>query len=180
MGASLRFKEAVIAALNCLDDEALNHLAFTLEATVEYQSCCLPEEPEQEEPAPVGEVSVAGGSCDFPSEPPAASVREAFDRLVHSELAMFADNLETARLVYKDFPRLVTAKKWPARLRAAYIAERNEEPESNINIGSPVIAREERAEFKKKAVEIARCWMQRERGFSEVDVKLMKEMGVAL
>ena len=143
MSPSLRFKEAVSAALNHLDDQALESLASTIERYVDCWDDMKDDLQELQsiEPGPIAESSVAGRQ--IASEPTAESVREAFDRLVESELANFADNLETARLVYSKYPKLVMAKRWPARLRAAFVAHRKCEPEVNIDIGSPVIARSE-------------------------------------
>jgi hypothetical protein len=173
-----RFRKAALFAEHQLSGRSLQALACTIEAylAVDEEVFAEIDGDESSEPpvsAPVQAIAIR-------SEPSTESVREAFDRLVQGELSNFADSLETARLVYKKYPKLVKAKRWPARLRAAYIAERNEEPESNLSIDSPVITREQRAELKKRAREIARCWMLRDQGFSESDMKALKAMGVVL
>lgn len=86
------------------------------------------------------------------------SVSDAdLDAVLESELANFARELAIARAFLKQFPELVHAKRFPARLRGAYVKEFKQEPTA-IELASLLmeVSPEARESFRKDLEESLR------------------------
>lgn len=94
-----------------------------------------------------------------PVEPPAELVEKALDKLFISDLADFADHLETARTVWRRYKDLVECPEFPEKLRAAFLQERGWEPSDDCVIfGEKALKPGHRESQRGLAVEIARAW----------------------
>jgi hypothetical protein len=115
-----------------------------------------------------------------PPEPPPELIQEALDKWINSGLHDFASNLETARTMWRKWPEVVEAPKFPEQFRAAYVEETGREPDDDCGIaGEEVFETGWPENLRPDAIRTARVWMDRERAEEDVaDTKFLGEMGV--
>jgi hypothetical protein len=115
-------------------------------------------------------------------EPPAELIEHCLEQEFIENLALFADNVETARRVFRDYPKFVTAKKFPKRLRKAFISYYEYAPEGSIGLSDECMKPGHRETLRDMAYSMAKAWMDNgaavevlcELGLEEESAKLRK------
>ena len=114
-----------------------------------------------------------------PEDPPAELIQEALNSLVQSDLAQFANNLETARSIWRKCREFVEAPKFPEQLRAAFVEENHYEPDDDcLLMGEEVLEAGHRESLLPNAVNVARCWMHNRRE-EDSDAKFLGALGIS-
>ena len=110
-------------------------------------------------------------------------LQEALKRLMEIERAGFAENLDTARGMWRKYRELVEAPDFPEPFRAAYIEEHDGEAPDDPNIGfhgEDALAPDFRERTLPSALEVARAWALRGMGIDDADAKAFAAMGISL
>jgi|ERR1035437_9171018 hypothetical protein len=98
------------------------------------------------------------------AEPPEALIQEAIDHILKEELAQFADHLDTARRMWRQFRELVEQPEFPAALITAYADVHGCRPDDdNLSLaGVDAMQPQFREIIRPRAVKIARSWRKQQ------------------
>jgi hypothetical protein len=106
-------------------------------------------------------------------EPPSELVEYHIEREFNQQLALFGDNVEMARMIFRHYPEFVTAAEFPAQLRAAFIAYYQYEPEDSFGLIDQALKPGYRESLREQAHEIAKAWMD-----NGVTVEALAKLGL--
>jgi len=109
-------------------------------------------------------------------EPNADLVKAVQEQLLLADIAQFADEVNIARTIWKKYPHLVTAKRFPRSLKTAMLKAGTWE-DSHNNISDKFMDPRHRESLLPHATEIAKI-MGRKRREAANDDAFLKGMGI--
>jgi hypothetical protein len=111
---------------------------------------------------------------------PERLIQKALEHWIQTELSDFADQLDTARVMWRKYRELVEAPDFPEPFRAAFVAEYHCEPDDQDSIVDTALAPDLRERLLPEAIETARFWALREQGATEADANMLMKLGISL